>query len=182
MKKDLEAIERKCFSVKRKMGLLLALCCLLWACGGAAAAEEEFLYDAGREVAVYLDEMGRSYTTQESEQSDRFLIRCTPAASTTLEAVSVTAHVYEDFASVVGNNLVEPDTSDMLKLYQTLESVNDGVSFVRFLYDANAGVIYPRVDIPYVEGGDFGQTVERYLYLTALVVDQHYDELAALEK
>ena len=38
------------------------------------------------------------------------------------------------------------------------------------------------VDIPYVEGGDFGQMVERYLYLTALVVDQHYDELAALEK
>ena len=103
MKKDLEAIERKCFSVKRKMGLLLALCCLLWACCGAAAAEEEFLYDAGREVAVYLDETGRSYTTQESEQSDRFLIRYTPAASTTLEAVSVTAHVYEDFASVVGN-------------------------------------------------------------------------------
>ena len=181
MKKDLEAIERKCFSVKRKMGLLLALCCLLWACCGAAAAEE-FHYDAGRETAAYLDEAGRSYTHQEDEQSDRFLIRYTPAASTTLEAVSVTAHVYEDFASVVGNNLVEPDTSDMLKLYQTLESVNDGVSFVRFLYDANAGVIYPRVDIPYVEGGDFGQMVERYLYLTALVVDQHYDELAALEK
>ena len=76
--------------------------------------------------------------------------------------------------------MLEPDTSDMLKLYQNLESLNDSVSFVRFVYNTNNKVIHPQVDVPYVADAAFGNMVERYIYITALVVDQNYDGMTVL--
>lgn len=85
-------------------------------------------------------------------------------------------------ATVLGPSIGDIDASDMLSLYQALESLNDSVSFIRFIYDTTDNYIYSSVEIPYLENADFGEMVERYAYITALVVDQHYSELAALKK
>lgn len=169
--------------MKGRVSLFFAVVCLLLCCCGAAVAENALKFDSSREVAAYLDEAGRKYTCLEGNaSSDRFLIRYTPSKATALDAIDVQAYVYEESASIIIANLLQPDTSDMLKLYQTLESINDSVSFVRFVYDAGNGVIYPRVDIPYVADASFGQMVERYVYLTAKVVDEHYNDLLVLQK
>ena len=48
------------------------------------------------------------------------------------------------------------------------------------MYDTDIEAIYPQVDIPYVEDAAFGNMVERYIYITALVVDQNYDGMTVL--
>lgn len=170
-------------ALKRRMSLLLIVVCLMLCCCGAAVAESALQFDSSREVAAYLDEVGRKYAGPESSgSSDKFLLRYTPSEATELEAISVSVYVYEDYATVAALNLLQPDTSDMLKLYQTLESINESVSFVRFVYDAKNNVIYSRADIPYVADASFGQMVERCVYLTARVVDEHYNDLTALKQ
>ena len=162
------------------------LACLLAAALGLSAAccglaEESYRFDASREVAAYLDEAGVNYTQGEgSENYDLFMASYAPSASEELEQIVLTVSVYEDHAMILSTAVLQPDTSDMLKLYQNLESVNESLSFIRLQYDPDLGVIYPQADVPYVADAAFGRMVERYMYITALLMDENYDGLAVL--
>ena len=48
-------------ALKRRMSLLLIVVCLMLCCCGAAVAESALQFDSSREVAAYLDEVGRKY-------------------------------------------------------------------------------------------------------------------------
>ena len=102
------------------------------------------------------------------------LARCTRDFGAPL-AIIVCADTSEAWTHKYDNKTIgDIDASDMLSLYQALESLNDSVSFIRFIYDTTDNYIYSSVEIPYLENADFGEMVERYAYITALVVDQHY--------
>ena len=146
--------------MKRKISLFLVLVCAFWSCAGALA--DGFLSPGSSEVTAAFDAAGLKYSQ--------------------LDSIVVTIHVMESSATVLGPSIGDIDASDMLSLYQALESLNDSVSFIRFIYDTTDNYIYSSVEIPYLENADFGEMVERYAYITALVVDQHYSELAALKK
>lgn len=155
--------------------LLLAGCCPVLA--------ETYHNEISQEVADALTATEHKYTLQDSSNNiDTFVLRYTPSKATGTEQIIVGIRVYENSASIITANIENIDTSDMLKVYQTLEAVNDSISFVRFLYNGNNNTICSQVDIPYVEDADFGAMVERYTYITALVMDQNYDTLAALAK
>lgn len=167
--------------MKRKICGALAFMLLLFSCLGALA--EDLQFDSSREVADYLEQAGKKFAQKEGTSSyDILVMNYTPNNSTMLERVSVTLNLFETSAAIVGNSIPDIDISDMLALYQTLENMNDSISFIRFVYDAANNCVYSRVDIPYVENANFGQMVERYAYITTLLVDQHYDELAVLKK
>lgn len=167
--------------MKRAMGWIFSLALLLLCLAPAALAETaEPRYDASREVAAYLTEAGRNYRLDTSTDDDVFLMTYSPSEAEGLETIAVGAFVNEEQATVMTGALVTPDASDMLKVYQTLEAVNESTSFVRFVYSASGGDITARVELPYVNDGNFGKVVERYVYITALTVDQNYNELAAL--
>ena len=167
--------------MKRKISLFLVLVCAFWSCAGALA--DGFLSPGSSEVTAAFDAAGLKYSQLDSSNSgDVFRIGYTPATSTQLDSNVVTIHVMESSAAVLGPSIGDIDTSDMLSLYQALESLNDSVSFIRFIYNTTGNYIYSSVEIPYLENADFGEMVERYAYITALVVDQHYSELAALKK
>ena len=108
------------------------------------------------------------------------MLTYTPANSEKLDKVIIQILAYENSAVIVGNAFTPSDTSDMLKLYQTLENMNDSISFVRYIYNSNNNRIYPCMEIPYVADADFGRMVERNVYLTARTVDDSYDELVDL--
>lgn len=167
--------------MKPKIGLFLALVFLFLSLTGAFADDLQFA--SSREVAAALDEACLIYAQSGSTAScDALLINYTPSAATQLSKIPVTLMIYEGSAAVLSLAITAIDNSDMLALYEALEGINDSVSFVRFLYDAANNRIYSQVDIPYLEDADFGRMVERYAYITALVIDQHYEELAALKK
>ena len=160
--------------MKRKISLFLVLVCAFWSCAGALA--DGFLSPGSSEVTAAFDAAGLKYSQLDiSNSGDVFRISYAPATSTQLDSIVVTIHV-------MGPSIGDIDASDMLSLYQALESLNDSVSFIRFIYDTTDNYIYSSVEIPYLENADFGEMVERYAYITALVVDQHYSELAALKK
>ena len=167
--------------MKRKISLFLVLVCAFWSCAGALA--DGFLSPGSSEVTAAFDAAGLKYSQLDiSNSGDVFRISYAPATSTQLDSIVVTIHVMESSATVLGPSIGDIDDSYMLALYETLEGINDSVSFVRFLYDAANNRIYSQVDIPYLEDADFGKMVERYAYITALVIDEHYEELAALKK
>ena len=154
---------------------------LLALLNGGAVAEDSHKFDTSREIAAYLDQEGVKYAVKtDRENYDLFVLTYTPSTSKELDKIAIQVYAYEDSAVVIGADLLQPDTSNLLKLYQNLESMNDSVSFVRFMYDTDIEAIYPQVDIPYVEDAAFGNMVERYIYITALVVDQNYDGMTAL--
>lgn len=164
----------------RGIALFLALACLLLCCG-TAMAEEALQYDASRAIVAYLDEKGTSYSIADpTSGNDVILISYTPSEATDLERIVVRIYVSESVATIMLPGIAEPDNSDMLKLYQKLEEINDSISFVRLIYNPESNVIYSSVEVPYVENDDFGHMVERYAYISALVVDEHYDELTAM--
>ncbi len=172
---------RKCISLKRRVCLILLCACLLLSCCGIAAAEDSLKFDTSREITEYLDEVELKYSVREGGDSyDLIAIGYTPASSELLEQVVIQVYIYENSASIIANALTQPDTSDMSKLYQNLEGLNDSVSFVRFMYNAKLDSIYPQVDVPYVADADFGHMVERYIYITAKIVDQNYDGMTVL--
>ena len=157
--------------------LFISLCL----CYGGAVAEDALKFDTSREIAAYLDQEGVKYAVKtDRENYDLFTLTYAPSSSKELDKIAIQVYAYEDSAVVIGADLLQPDTSNMLKLYQNLESMNDSVSFVRFMYDTDIEAIYPQVDIPYAEDAAFGNMVERYIYITALVVDQNYDGMTAL--
>lgn len=167
--------------MKRNIGLLLVLVCVFLSSTSAFADDLQFA--SSREVAAALDEAGLTYAQSGSSAScDALLINYTPSAATQLSKIPVTLLIYEDNAAVLSLAITDIDNSDMLALYEALEGINDSVSFVRFLYDAANNRIYSRAEVPYLEDANFGKMVERYAYITALVIDQHYEELAALKK
>lgn len=167
--------------LETKNQLFLVLVCAFWSCAGALA--DGFLSPGSSEVTAAFDAAGLKYSQLDiSNSGDVFRISYAPATSTQLDSIVVTIHVMESSATVLGPSIGDIDTSDMLSLYQALESLNDSVSFIRFIYDTTDNYIYSSVEIPYLENADFGEMVERYAYITALVVDQHYSELAALKK
>lgn len=167
--------------MKRKIGLFLMLVFVFLSSTGAFADDLQFA--SSREVAAALDEAGLIYAQSGSTAScDVLLINYTPSSATQLSKISVILMIYEGSAAVLSFAITDIDNSDMLALYEALEGINGSVSFVRFLYDAANNRIYSQVDIPYLEDADFGRMVERYAYITALVIDQHYEELAALKK
>lgn len=167
--------------MKRKIGLLLMLVFVFLSSTGAFADDLQFA--SSREVAAALDEAGLIYAQSGSTAScDALLINYTPSAATQLSKIPVILMIFEGSAAVLSLAITDIDNSDMLALYEALEGINGSVSFVRFLYDAANNRIYSQVDIPYLEDADFGRMVERYAYITALVIDQHYEELAALKK
>lgn len=167
--------------MKRKISLFLVLVCAFWSCAGALA--DGFLSPGSSEVTAAFDAAGLKYSQLDiSNSGDVFRISYAPATSTQLDSIVVTIHVMESSATVLGPSIGDIDASDMLSLYQALESLNDSVSFIRFIYDTTGNYIYSSAEIPYLENADFGEMVERYAYTTALVVDQHYSELAALKK
>lgn len=173
--------KRKCISLKRQACLFLAFLCLFFTSWSAASAEDTFHFDTTREIAAYLDEAGVKYTVLEGSDSvDVLAAAYTPATSKELEQIVVQIYAYEASASIRVGPALQPDTSDMLQLYQNLESVNDSVSFVRFIYNTQNGSIYPCIEIPYVKDAEFGHMVERNMYIAALIMDQHYDELVAM--
>ena len=164
-----------------KRGICLFLACmglLLSAC--AVAQEVECHFDSSREVAAYLQEADMEFSFQSNETIDAFVVNYKLSNATALKEVPVRAYVYEDSAAVMVSGIVTPDNSDMLKLYENLEALNDSVSFIRFIYDAENNKVFCQADVPYVADADFGAMVERYMYITALTVDDHYEELAAL--
>lgn len=167
--------------MKQKISLFMVLVCVLLCCTSVLA--DGFLSPGSSEVTAAFDAAGLKYSQLDSSDSrDIFRINYAPAVSTQLEAIPVTINVYEDSAAILCPTIEDVDNSDMLHLYQSIESINDSISFIRFVYDSANNRIYSRVEIPYVENGDFGQMVERYAYITALVVDQHYSEFALLKK
>ena len=173
-------IKGKCISLKRWTCLFLLLMCLFLSCGGAVA-EDSLKFDTSREIAAYLDQEGVKYAVKtDRENYDLFTLTYAPSSSKELDKIAIQVYAYEDSAVVIGADLLQPDTSNLLKLYQNLESMNDSVSFVRFMYDTDIEAIYPQVDIPYAEDAAFGNMVERYIYITSLVVDQNYDGMTAL--
>ena len=166
--------------MKRLVCLFLLFTCLCLCCG-AAVAEDDLKFDTSREIAAYLDQEGVNYAVKtDRENYDLFVLTYTPSTSKELDKIAIQVYAYEKSAAVIGANMLEPDTSDMLKLYQNLESLNDSVSFVRFVYNTNNKVIHPQVDVPYVADAAFGNMVERYIYITALVMDQNYDGMTVL--
>ncbi|HIR79067.1 MAG TPA: hypothetical protein IAD38_08670 [Candidatus Egerieenecus merdigallinarum] len=166
--------------MKRLVCLFLLFTCLCLCCG-AAVAEDALKFDTSREIAAYLGQEGVKYAVKtDRENYDLFTLTYAPSSSKELDKIAIQVYAYEDSAVVIGADLLQPDTSNLLKLYQNLESMNDSVSFVRFMYDTDIEAIYPQVDIPYVEDAAFGNMVERYIYITALVVDQNYDGMTAL--
>ena len=138
--------------------------------------------EAGRVAPTGANRQPQRLIVVESPEGMERLARCTrdfgaPAAVVVCADTSeVWTRKYD------GKRIGDIDASDMLSLYQALESLNDSVSFIRFIYDTTDNYIYSSVEIPYLENADFGEMVERYAYITALVVDQHYSELAALKK
>lgn len=167
--------------MKPKTGLFLALVFLFLSLTGAFADDLQFA--SSREVAAALDEAGVTYSQSGSSATyDAFSINYAPSAATQLSKIPVILVIYEGSAGVLSSTITDIDNSDMLALYEALEGINDSVSFVRFLYDAANNRIYSQEDIPYLEDADFGRMVERYAYITALVIDEHYEELAALKK
>ena len=166
--------------MKRLVCLFLLFVCLILCCGGAVA-EDALKFDTSREIAAYLDQEGVNYAVKtDRENYDLFVLTYTPSTCKELDKISIQVYAYEKSAAIIGSNMLQPDTSDMLKLYQNLESLNDSVSFVRFVYNTNNKVIHPQVDVPYVADAAFGNMVERYIYITALVVDQNYDGMTVL--
>ena len=167
--------------MKRRICLFFLCVCLLLSCSGVAMAENSLKFDTSREISAYLDEAGLNYSLGNGSDSyDVIAASYTPATSEKLDRIVVQVYVYENSASIIASALSQPDTSDMSALYQKLEGLNDSVSFVRFLYNARNDSIYPQVDIPYVPDAEFGRMVERYMYITAMIVDQNYDGMAAL--
>lgn len=172
---------RKCVSVKGRVGLFFLCLCLLLSCCGVAGAEDTLKFDSSREIIEYLDEAGLKYSLGDgAEAYDVLTIGYSPDKCEQLDMVVVQVYMYESHASIIASALSQPDTSDMHKLYQNLEGLNDSTSFVRFLYNANNDCIYPQVDVPYVEDAEFGHMVERYMYITAVIVDQNYDGMTVL--
>ena len=166
--------------LKRLVYLFACLCLVLFGCS-AAGAEESLQFDSSREIAAYLDEVDLNYAVENATSTyESFVLTYTPANSEKLDKVIIQILAYENSAVIVGNAFTPSDTSDMLKLYQTLENMNDSISFVRYIYNSNNNRIYPCMEIPYVADADFGRMVERNVYLTARTVDDSYDELVDL--
>ena len=134
-----------------KRGICLFLACMGLLLSACAVAQEvECHFDSSREVAAYLQEADLEFSFQSNETIDAFVVNYKLSNATAL------------------------------KLYEDLEALNDSVSFVRFIYDAENNKVFCQADVPYVADADFGAMVERYMYITALTVDDHYEELAAL--
>lgn len=168
--------------MKRFAWLLLALILLAQSLvGGAMAQSAQLRYDASREIAAYLDSVDKKYNVDTSNDYDLFVAAYTPDEAQGIERITMGVYVMESgVVKIMVPTLVKPDTSDMATLYQTLERINDSISFVRFCYDTGSGTIYSLIDANYVPDADFGHLVERYMYICALVTDQNYNELAAL--
>ena len=172
--------EREVHILKRLVYLFACLCLVVYGYG-AASAEESFQFDTSREIAAYLDEADLNYALEGTTSNyEAFVLTYTPANSEKLDKVIIRILAYENSAVIVGNAFTPSDTSDMLKLYQTLENMNDSISFVRYIYNSQNDSIYPRMEVPYVADADFGRMVERNVYITARTVDETYDELVGM--
>ena len=120
--------------MKRLVCLFLLFTCLCLCCG-AAVAEDALKFDSSREIAAYLDQEGVKYAVKtDRENYDLFTLTYAPSTSKELDKIAIQVYAYEDSAVVIGADLLQPDTSNLLKLYQNLESMNDSVSFVRCLW------------------------------------------------
>ena len=107
--------------MKRKISLFLVLVCAFWSCAGALA--DGFLSPGSSEVTAAFDAAGLKYSQLDiSNSGDVFRIGYAPATSTQLDSIVVTIHVMESSAAVLGPSIGDIDTSDMLSLYQALES------------------------------------------------------------
>ena len=140
------------------------------------------ILEAGRVAPTGANRQPQRLVVVQSKEGMEKLARCTRDFGAPT-AIVVCADTSEAWTRKYDDKMIgDIDASDMLSLYQALESLNDSVSFIRFIYDTTDNYIYSCVEIPYLENADFGEMVERYAYITALVVDQHYSELAALKK
>ena len=111
--------------MKRLVCLFLLFTCLCLCCG-AAVAEDALKFDTSREIAAYLDQEDVKYAVKtDREKYDLFTLTYAPSSSKELDKIAIQVYAYEDSAVVIGADLLQPDTSNLLKLYQNLESMND---------------------------------------------------------
>ena len=167
--------------MKRGIVICLALALFCQCLLGAALAEAaQPRFASSQAVTAYLDEEGISYRLDTSTEEDVFIRVFAPNEAEGIESIVIGAYVDDEGVDIMTGNLVLADTSDMLKLYQGLEAVNEGAAFVRFIYTPSDGGIYARMELPYVDDGNFGRVVERYMFIAGRTVDQNYNALAAL--
>ena len=164
--------------MKRWIGLLLALA-LLGPCLALAEAAQPRT-EAGRQAAAYMDEAGVRYQLDTSTEDDVFIRAFAPSEAEGVDSIIVGALVSDERVAFETNTLVTADMSDMAALYQALNAVNADAAFVRFVLNTNDGSIIARMELPVVDGADFGYVVERYMLAVARAVDDSYNALAAL--
>ena len=164
--------------MKRWIGLLLALALLCPCLALAEAAQPRT--EAGRQVAEYMDEAGVNYQLNTSTEDDAFIRAFAPSKAEGVDSIIVGALVSDERVAFETNTLVTADMSDMAALYQALNAVNADAAFVRFVLNTNDGSIIARMELPVVDGADFGYVVERYMLAVARAVDDSYNALAAL--
>ena len=121
-----------------------------------------------------------NYQLNTSTEEHVFIRAFAPSKAEGVDSIIVGALVNDERVAFETNTLVTADTSDMAALYQALNAVNAGAAFVRFVLNTNDGSIIARMELPVVDGADFGYVVERYMLAVARAVDDSYNALAAL--
>ena len=168
--------------MKRKISLFLVLVCAFWSCAGALA--DGFLSPGSSEVTAAFDAAGLKYSQLDiSNSGDVFRISYAPATSTQLDSIVVTIHGHGEQRDRSGAlhrrhrrlghalALSGPRKPQRLRLLYPLH-----IRYDRQLH------LFQRGDSLSRECGFSVRCVERYAYITALVVDQLLQRACRAEK